>query len=335
MLEFVIQIERIINRILNKKKLSGFAEFGTKDIELAKNLIVNGYIKFHNGYYQYCHKHSIIEQVQLIKESGLKCDFESRNFNAREIVFALIIIYWRLFLLKFFLNEVWNINLSKEANEFKADPFWLSDSVIVYESLNDNKGIIVAENVSNGEVLDTIVEPFHLSFPYPFNLDGKKMIVTESTASGHIQIYEWKNNRFDKVKILSGRLAIDPVVVEDKKYFICKDSEVLIIYTTEDFSNKKIIAIELNSNLDVISERVIYQGIDVLRFAGRIDYDFVLVQVPKDHKYGGKVGSVKLSELLKGDYSIKDYFLPLKGFAVHHIDGSHSKCALYDYRLDR
>lgn len=135
---------------------------------------------------------------------------------------------WRV--LVFQMSEVGKVqrigSISTNRRSFVADPFLIfldNDVVVVAERFisRDNKGVISTYHKNNGfhQAKDLITEEFHLSFPFPFVLDGVSYIFPESSHGDFQSIYATNQTGTDvtqKLEFVIDKRMVDPILFEDK-----------------------------------------------------------------------------------------------------------------------
>jgi hypothetical protein len=113
-----------------------------------------------------------------------------------------------------------------KTNEYYADPFgWRDENElkIVFEHYNykKQKGIIASYN-SNGEIKTVLEKTNHLSYPFVFNVNGKKAIMPECFESKNLFFFDVNNPQEEKI-IIENIDAVDstPVFHNNRWWIFC------------------------------------------------------------------------------------------------------------------
>lgn len=127
-----------------------------------------------------------------------------------------------------------------------ADPFVFEDGKDVYlfaESMNRYRGIAsisVAKYDGNGhfnQFKEILIEPFHLSYPNVFSLNGKYYMIPETSAVKQVRLYEANNFPYGwelkKVLLDDGKAYTDNAIFFD-------DGKVFFVSYYEDKDNNGI-----------------------------------------------------------------------------------------------
>ncbi len=120
-------------------------------------------------------------------------------------------------------------NLGDKRVQYVADPFLVAKNGIYYmffEVLKNNKGIIglaASKDCRKWKFKKIILEePFHLSYPFIFNWEGKYYMLPESQQTKSVRLYEANNFpdgwRFVKT-LLEGKNFVDPTIFYSKNKF--------------------------------------------------------------------------------------------------------------------
>lgn len=91
-----------------------------------------------------------------------------------------------------------NVSLKKHPFSFNADPFFVregSDIFLFYEEkFIWSKGTIKIRNIIKGNSL-SLVEPFHLSFPFVFKFRNSWFMLPESSENNDLRFYVFDTNK--------------------------------------------------------------------------------------------------------------------------------------------
>ena len=262
--------------------------------------------------------------------------------------------------------SLWSISYSKDSmpgtslwryrdvpnpnNSFLADPFVITyekRTVIFVEQfiISEKKGVIAAVDVSSSKEIflgPVLIEPFHLSFPFVFEVEGNLYMIPETSEIREIRLYKcyefpgkWQHHK----TLIKEIDAADSMVFNDSGMWfmltnVCSanqgdhDSELHIFYTPDMFKSDWI---PINSGNPVIFDS------RKARNGGFFYFDSTLYRVNQIHSgrtYGESFAINKVEKLTPDGYkevyiqTVGPYFKK-NGLKAHHFN-SNSELSVID-----
>lgn len=242
-----------------------------------------------------------------------------------------------------------SIKFNKEKNFFYADPFIISnhnENYIFTEKfdLKNKKGKIVVLKIENGklnEIGDAIVEKFHLSYPFVFQINKKFYLIPDSSSNKDIRVYI--SNSFPLgwrlLKVIKKNIyATDTTLIKNKNNWY--------IFTNINNSNFG----DLNSELHIFfsnnpitkqwkafTNNPIILDPDLARNGGFIKYGKTINRVYQKHNfndYGNCIGIDFIYKRKPNFISMKKRNIKLKYLnqlsKTHHLN-FNGQWSVYDY----